>query len=191
MTKRHAYSGGGEFCDEPGRHHFGCQGHHQHAATRSGQHRQLVGRGRPELALIVHARLFAGQVRALEVKADNTWLAADRRVDRFQRAPHFRRAIADQRRQKARGSAPPMRRRDRADALHARLIVEEYVAAAIHLQVDESGCQPRTRGQHVNGDRPRQVRRGDDIGDARTVDDDRCAFAQSGAVEHTLRRHCV
>ncbi len=84
-----------------------------------------------------------------------------------------------------------MRRRDRADALQGRLIVEEYVTPAIHLQVDESRRQPSTLRQRMNGDPPRQVRRGDEVGDAHTVHDDGCVFAQGRAVEHTLRRHCV
>src|SRR5262249_4872304 len=153
--------------------------------------REREGRRQREVAAIVHARLFAGEVGPLEMKAQNTWVAADGGVDRVQRAPHFLAAVADQRRQKARRSAPPMRHRDRADALHGRLIVEEYVAAAIHLQADESGRQPRTLRQRLNGNLPRQVRRGDEIGDARPVHDDGRALTQSGAVEQTLSRYGV
>ena len=71
MTERHANAGGDELCDESRRHDFGRQGNEQHAIARRRQHRELV-RGRlPDLTRIVHARLFAGEVRALEVNAEN------------------------------------------------------------------------------------------------------------------------
>jgi hypothetical protein len=80
-----------------------------------------------------------------------------------------------------------MRCCDAANALHGRLIVEQYVSAAVRLQVDESGRKPRIFRQLANGHGPRQVARRDEVHDARAVQDDSCMLVHHGAVENAVR----
>ena len=62
-----------------------------------------------------------------------------------------------------------MRRRDGANALRGRLVIEQHVSAPVHLQVDESGRKPCTLGQHMRGNASRQLRRRYEFEDARAV----------------------
>ena len=146
MAQRHADAGRDEARDETRRDHFRRQGHEQRAVARCGQHCEVIRRGLPEAPLVVHARPLAGEIRAFQMQAENARLAAGNGVDRLQCEPHFLRAVADERRQQARGPTFPVRSRDGADALHRRLVVEQDVAAAIHLQVDESRRKPCALG---------------------------------------------
>src|ERR1700730_7812295 len=50
-----------------------------------------------------------------------------------------------------------MGRRDRANTLRRRLIIEQHVSTAVHLQIDESRGEPCTFRQDLEGDRPRHV----------------------------------
>ncbi len=50
--------------------------------------------------------------------------------------------VADQGRQERGGAEPAVRRRDRRNSLHGRLVIEQNVAAAVDLRVDETGREP-------------------------------------------------
>src|SRR6185369_1990958 len=92
-----------------------------------------------ELRSIVSALPGRVQERPLDVNAEHAGNAlGDRRIDRFDRAANDLEIVTDQRRQKPRGSESTVRLPDRRDAGNGRMIVEQYSAAAVHLQVDEA-----------------------------------------------------
>ena len=63
------------------------------------------------------------------------------RLDGAGAAFHDRPVVADQGRQQAGGAVAPVGLADGADALDARLVVEQNAAAAVHLNVDEAWRQ--------------------------------------------------
>ena len=85
------------------------------------------------------------------MNAENARFFAGGGVGRIQCHPHLLRAVAYERRQQTGCSKFSMRCRDAANALHGRLIVEQYVSATVRLQVDESGRKPRIFRQLANG----------------------------------------
>ena len=191
MAERDANAGRDELCDETRRHHFGRQGDQQHAFARRRQQREIVLAWRPDMPHVVHARLFRRQIRSFEVDPEDARLATDDDIGGVQRKPHLLRGVGDQGRQQARRSEFPMGRRDGADALRRRLVVEQHVAAAVHLHIDESRSEPGTLRQDANGHGARQVRPRHELGDAGAVDDDRGALVHDGAVENMVRRDGV
>ena len=191
MAERHPHAGRDQPRDEARRHDFGCQGDQQHTAARRRQQREIVraaaagsGAGRARPAFRATDRAPRGEARARP--------APGRRGCR--RRPgqsHLFRAVGDQRRQQAGRSEFSVRRRDRAKPVDRRLIVEQHVAAAVHLQVDEAGSQPCPRRQDANRMVVRQVGRRHQLGDAGAVDDHRATLAHGAAVEHMVRRDRV
>ena len=191
MPERHANAGRHQLCDEPRRHDLRRQGDQQNSLARRSQDGEVVRARPPDAARVVHAGLFGRQKRPLEVKPEHAWLPTDREVGRVQRKFHFFRAVGYERRQQACRAGFSMRRRDGANALHGRLIVEQNIAAAVDLQIDEAGGQPCALGQGANGNGPRQVRRRHEVRDASTVHDHGGALAHVGPVEHMVRGYCV
>src|SRR5262245_38559225 len=80
---------------------------------------------------------------ALEVQAKDPILAGDRARCRDGRSRTLAR-IADQRRQAPRGAVATVRAGNGAHAVGCRLIIEQHTAAAVDLQIDETGSQERT-----------------------------------------------
>ena len=116
-----------------------------------------------------HARpVFRATEGPLEMNSEHARLRGDGASARPAQA-HFFRRIGDQRRQQAGRSELPMRRRDRANASARRLIVEQHVAAAVHLHIDEPGRQPCAFRQDVRRHGSRQVRTRHDLRDAGAV----------------------
>src|SRR5262249_61520650 len=100
--------------------------------------------------------------------------------------PDFSRTVGDQGRQQTLCAEFAMGRRKAQSALRRRLIVEQHISTAVHLQIDESRRQPCTRGQVTNGNSGREFAGRYEISDARTVDDDGCVLAHGGAVENVI-----
>ena len=79
-----------------------------------------------------------------------------------------------------------MRRGDRADTVRGRLVVEQHICAAVHLQIDEPGGEPCAFRQDPDGDRPRQFRPRHDLRDARAMHDHGSTIVYEGTVEDMI-----
>ena len=77
-----------------------------------------------------------------------------------------------------------MRRGDGANAVGRRLIVEQHVAAAVHLQVDEAGREPEAIRQVMRRHRRRQVGARHQRDDAGALDHDRGVALHDAAVKY-------
>ena len=121
------------------------------------------------------------------MNAENASFFAGGGAGCVQSQPHLLRAVAYERGQQTGCSKFSMRRCDAANALHGRLIVEQHVAAAVCLQVDESGRKPRIFRQLAKEHGPRQLARRHEIHDASTVHDHGGMLAHNGAVENVVR----
>ncbi len=80
---------------------------------------------------------------------------------------------------------------DRGDALRRRFVVEQNVAAAIDLHVDEAGCEPRALRQRPRRHPRRHVAARDDGGDTGAVDHHRAIAMHRLAVEDGAGHHRV
>ena len=95
-----------------------------------------------QLRWIVHALTGDVEERPFDVNAENPRNARrDRAAHRGDGMRDDIEVRADQRRQEAGGAEAAMCGADGADRLHARRIVEQHPATAIHLQVDEARQQ--------------------------------------------------
>jgi hypothetical protein len=97
---------------------------------------------------------------------------------------HFFPAVADERRQQRGGSELAVRRDDRANSISRRRIVEQYIAAAIDLDIDEAGREPGVFGQLADRHRPGDLRARNDGGDLAAVNQHGCVLAHDAAVEN-------
>jgi hypothetical protein len=66
-----------------------------------------------------------------------------------------------------------MRRHDRGNAIDCRLVIEQNIAAAIHLQVNETGRQPNTCRQTPYFSRTGHIPARDDGDDAAVINHNR------------------
>ena len=96
---------------------------------------------------------------------------------------HFIRAVADQRRQKRGRAEFSMRRSDRANGLRRRRVVEQHVAAAIDLDVDEARRQPARSPADPRMAWPQRPRNARQRLDRVAVDHHCAVLAQRRAVE--------
>jgi hypothetical protein len=102
----------------------------------------------------------------------------------MQGGAHLRMRSADQRRQQRGGAEPAMGRDHARYGGRRRRIVEEDIASAIDLQVDEARRQPRTGRRDMHRNCGRQLATRGNCGDAALVDDDRAVTVENVAVEH-------
>ena len=70
-------------------------------------------------------------------------------------------------------------------------VVEQHVAAAVHLHVDETGREPGAVAQGVDRNSGRDVATLHQCGNPRALDDDRRIRVDGRAVEDRLRRHGI
>ena len=84
-----------------------------------------------------------------------------------------------------------MRRRDLANTLQRRLIIEQHVSAAVHLQIDKSRGEPCTLRQDPHGDRPRHLPARHDLRDASAVHDHGRTLVHGGTVEDMIGHNGV
>ena len=98
----------------------------------------------------------------------------------------FVRRIADEGGQKARRSKLAVRGRDRRDARLRRRVIEQHVAAAIDLQIDEAGREPCPVGQRADRHGRRQVRPRHDAGDMSVLDHDSGIAVHDHAVKDVV-----
>ena len=80
-----------------------------------------------------------------------------------------------------------MRRDDLANGLRRRRIVEQNVAAAIDLDVDEARCKPKVGGQISNRYAERKLRARSDFDDIRARDDRGRILMQADAIKQARR----
>ena len=115
--------------------------------ARRHQHLGVVRVGQADHRGIVHARLLGRQERPFEVNAENARIDGGGAMHGIERGAHLGGRIADQRRQERRRSELSVCCNDRGDALGRRLVVEQHIAAAIHLDVDEPGASHAPSGK--------------------------------------------
>src|SRR5262249_59680776 len=98
--------------------------------------------GYADVASRVHPRFFRRQKRSFQVNAKHTRFTVDGLLNGNKRRFGFLRCVADESRQQRGSAEATMCRRDRANAVGTCDIIEENVAAAVHLQVDKAWCEP-------------------------------------------------
>src|SRR5262245_48358829 len=84
-----------------------------------------------------------------------------------------------------------MCRRDRADAFGAWDIIEENVAAAVHLQVDKPGREPAPCWKSQNRCRRGKLSARYQGNDPLLFDNNCCVVMDGRAVEHNVGCDCV
>ena len=137
---------------------------------------------------IVDAGFLRGQKRSLQMKPKQRGLRiASRPAPQRSRRRSFP-AVGDQGQKKAGGAELAMRRRDRGDRLGARRIIEQDVAAAIDLEIDEAGREPEAVRQRIDERHSGDFRPWDDLRDPRAVDHDGGMPVARRAVEDVVRR---
>ena len=119
------------------------------------------------------------EMRSLQMQADHAGNGAGRhRVDRRDDALA---GVGDQCRQQSGGTGPPVSRRDAAEPVRGGVVVQQYAAAAIDLNVDEAGCEDAAVQTHDVYSRCRCA--GFDRDDVLALDEKMVAVAKSSAVE--------
>ena len=187
MAERDAHAGSCQRCDKAGRHAFRRQRHQRRAAALLGQQRQIRIVRRAEHRRIVHAR----RARATGTAPRNGCRARRGRDASPLRPPRARGASSRGVSLIRVGSSPvvPKRRCAAAiagDAFRGRTIVEQHVAAAIDLHVDEARGQPCPRRHRAQRNARRQIAARHQGGDIGALDHDGAVAVQRGAVEHDI-----
>ena len=122
------------------------------------------------------------------MNAEDAGIDIDHFLHGGERRPHFFRCVGDQRRQQRRRAELAMRGGDGANAFDRRHVVEQDVAAAIDLHVDEAGREPCAIRQVAQSACATATSfAGRDRDDACALDDDRGVAVNDGAVEHIIR----
>ena len=183
MAKRNAHTCSRERSDKFQRDPFRRQRDEHRTPPRCGQELQVLLRGLAKRARIVDAGLFRRQKRPFEMDPEDAGLHANKTFHRIAGRRHLFRAVADESGEERRRAEFSMRGGDRTNGVRRRLIVEQDVAAAIDLDVDKAGSEPRVRGQvHARGC-ARQFGTRNDGGDRVALDHHGAVFAQRYAVE--------
>jgi hypothetical protein len=109
---------------------------------RSGQQAQGFVVEVTQLAGVVHAAPRMREERPLDVNAQYTrHTLRDGGAHGLDGLSDHVQVVTDQRRQETRGPEAPVRGADRGDGFDAGMFVEQHAAAAVHLRVEEAGCQ--------------------------------------------------
>ncbi len=161
--------------DRAGRRQFGRERNEPRPPARLRQPRQhrLVD---PREARIVMDALLGGiEMRPLDMQAEHARHAFGQRgLGRRDRGVDDGRMIADQGRQHAGRAEAPVRLRDGAEAVDRRAVVEQDVAAAIDLRVDEARHEPAAT-EIDPGPIARKLGQGHPAGDPPGFDQERAA----------------
>ena len=140
---------------------------------------------------IVDARLAWRQERAFEVDAEHARIDGRRAAHGIERGAHLLGRVGDQRRQQRGGAEFAVAGDDRGDALRRRLIVEQDVAAAVDLHVDEAWREPRAVRQRARRHPGRHFATRDERGDAGAVDHHGAIAMHHLAIEDGAGHHRV
>ena len=142
MAEGHQHAGFGQAVDLSPGHVLGCDRHHQERQAPGGLDQQReVGIGhRPDQRRIMRALAGERQVRAFEVQpADPRHALCDRRRHRRDGGAAVLGRVGDEGGQDGAGAEPGMGRGHDRQRLGRGRVVEHHAAAAIDLEVDESG----------------------------------------------------
>ena len=124
------------------RHAFGRDRQQQRGQTRGGaeQHLQILRTHRSDQRGIMGALARGVDMRPLEMQPEKPRHARlGRRHARLDHRARDLRRVGDQRRKQPGRSEPPVRGADGGDLVQARIGAEHDPAAAVHLEVDETG----------------------------------------------------
>ena len=192
MSERYANTGFGKLRDGALRHLLRRERDQRDAFARLGQQRQIVRRDLPDELRIVHARPLRRNERAFQMNAEHARFAIHRGLHGIDRGGHLLRGVGDEGRQQSRRAEFAVRARDGRHRFRRRAVVEQHVAAAVHLHVDEAGREPCSCGQS----RVRAVSRGTSVnGTMPAMSSPSISTAASRrtarAVEDVVRRHSL
>ncbi len=191
MAEADPDAGGGEPRRESRRHLLGRQRDHRAMGLRRAEQRSVRFIGPADQRGIVHARLAGRQERAFEVDAEHARVDGRRTAHGIERRAHLLGRVGDQRRQQPGGAEFAVSGDDRGDALGGRLVVEQDVAAAVDLHVDEPWREPRAVRQRLRRHPGRHLAARDEGGDAGTVDHHGAIAMHRLAVEDGAGQHRV
>ena len=149
------------------------------------QELQVLLRGLAKYARVVDAGFFRRQKRSFEVDTENAGLYANEAFHRMAGRRQFSRAIADESGQERRRAEFSMRDGDRTNGIRRRFIVEQHIAAAVDLDVDEARREPRIRRQVHTRDCCGKLRARKNGGDRITLHDHGAILAKRHAVEQS------
>ena len=139
MPERDADARFCELGDEAGRHAFRGERHERHPGSRRCQQLDIFRAWLSDQRAIVNAGLRGRQEWAFEVDAQNAWVRGGGLICSLKSGAHFFRGVGDQRRQQRRGPELPVSSSDLRHRSGAWIVIQEDIAAAIHLNVDETG----------------------------------------------------
>ena len=136
--------------DEPVRNLLGSERDERHARSPSRQLLCIVRRGPSERRGIVHARLLGRQERSFQVDAENARIGGNDRCAASS-AARILAGVSLIRVGRCRRSEVPMRPDDGRNPIRRWTVVEQDIAAAVHLDVDEAGREPGASRQNTVG----------------------------------------
>ena len=183
MSERHPHARLRQRGDEAGRRLFRRQRDQGDAAAKARESLEIADVRTADRRRIVHAGPGRRQERALQMDAEDGGIERHRLTHGRDRRRHLARLVGDEGRQQRRRAETPVSGRDRTDACGRRLVVEEHVAAAVDLHVDEARREPHAVRHRLAWHGRRQLVRRHQGGDPRAVQDHGVALPDAGAVE--------
>jgi hypothetical protein len=191
VAGRHADAGGRKLAQKTLRHLLGCERDERAAgAGEIGQPVKVADVRNGDMVRPVDAGPRRADERTLQVDAEHA-AAAGRRACRRDGGLCLLPRIGDQRRQARRRPVTPMRAGDGPHALRRRLVVEQSPAAAVDLEVDETGSQYGVVRQSAQWPSVRNLPRRRQPADAAVLDHHRGVAVPATAVENAVPEHRV
>ena len=162
----------GQAREQRGRDHLRGEGH-ERGHTEAGEQAGVIPGEGPEPLGRMGAGVERVEERPLDVEPEHARHAGvARRADGRGGGGDRRVGRADQRRQERRGAEGAVGGGDRRDPFRGRLVLEQDVAAAVDLEVDQAGRRERAVQLDALG-APRDLRVGDDVHDPLARHEDR------------------
>ena len=155
--------------------------------ARRGEQREVFRCRTTQRPGIMNAGLFRRQERTLEMNPEHAVLNAKERFRGGERRRHLFRGVADQRRQQRGRSEFAVRGGDRAHGFGGRRVVQQHVAAAIDLDVDEARREPGVVRQVANRNGAGDVVARDDGANPVAIDQHCRVVMHSDAVKNPAR----
>src|SRR5215211_7520197 len=139
----------------------------------------------------MNPRLPRRKKRSFEVDAQNARVALPRLLRPLGCGRHYFSPVREESRKETRRAEAPVRSGDRGDAFRGRIVVEQHVAAAVHLKIDEARREPGPIRHGLGWYGRGQIAPRYNAQDALALDQRGGVIVNGFSVEHVLRNDGV